>query len=362
MCIILEKTKISLHVFFSITIWMVNIGIAKIPSIISPATLSLSPSREKLAFVTMEENDSELTEIIQIVDVNGADLRQIPVVSGLVDGQLTWSSDNENIAFTIVDNENKTIHIHVAEIKSLKVQEVTTSKSNKDFSPKWLTNSDKIACVRIGSSDTSHNDNQSNKLSTSSNLWMIDINSHQDEQLTTTNDVYPLSWDIVQGRKKGVYLIKKGDITEVWSVDIQTKEEEKIYSLKGWEKGARFISCSPNGRNLLLFWQSSDVVKGDLWLLNADGSDKKKLSSKRCALMPTWITDSRILTVDKKGNMWELDIEGNKYKRLGWEITNRQPVWDTKTNRVFFVKESKKIWAMDGDGSNPKQIYPAILP
>jgi len=77
--------------------------------------------------------------------------------------------------------------------------------------------------------------------------------------------------------------------------------------------------------------------------------------------MPTWIMENRILTVDEKGGMWDFDIGKNQYKKLGLEVTSRDPVWENKTNKVFFVKKGRTIWAMDEDGSNPQQIYPAIL-
>ncbi len=355
------KNKILKKYFFVLSYYIVTIfiaeqGIAKTLPLISPTNLSLSPSGGKLTFVTIEENDTNMDSRIQIMNIDGSKLQQITVIPGLLQGSLGWSSDSRKIAFSIVNNENKTMHIHTVDVQSLKDKEVTTS-DNKDLTAKWSPDGNKICFVRIAE----RKNNLPKELSSLSNLWLVNIDSNQEEQLTTINKVYPLSWDWGQDGKKGFYLVTKGDLTELWSVNIQSRKEGKIYSLKGWEYGARFISCSPNGENILFFWQSSDLVKGNLWLLKADGSDKKKLSSKRCALMPTWISDNRILTVDDKGGMWNYDIEKNRHKRLGLEATNRPPVWGTKTNKVFFVKEGRTIWAMDEDGSNPRQIYPEML-
>lgn len=336
-------------------------GIAKARLIISHTPLSLSPSGEKLAFVTVEKDDSEWIERMQIMNIDGSNLQQITVTPGSVEDSLAWSSDSKKIAFSIVDNETKTMHVHIVDVQSLKDKEVTTANTS-DFAPKWSSDGTKICFVRIKKDiRLGPKNNLPKEPSCLSNLWWLNIDSNQEKQLTTTNNIYPLSWCWSQDGKRCFYLVTKGNLTEVRSVDIQTMKEEEVYSLKGWQHGARFISCSPNGGNILFFWQI-DIVKGNLWLLKADGSDKKKLSSKRCALMPTWITGNRILTVDKKGRMWDFAIEKNQYQRLGLEVTNRHPVGGGKTNKVFFVKEGRTIWAMDEDGSNPQQIYPAILP
>lgn len=342
------------------TIFIAKGGFPKAPLLISPTPLSLSPSGEKLAFVTMEETDPKLTGTIQIMNTDGSNLQQITVSPGVIEGSLAWSSDSKKIALSVVNNETKTIHIHTVDVQSLKDKEVTTS-DDKDLTAKWSPDGNKICFVRIKHIHLRRKNNLPKELSYQSNLWLANIDSNQEEQLTIINNVDPLSWDWGQDGKRVFFLVTEENLTEVWSVDIQTRKEEKVYSLKGWEHGACFISCSPNGGNLLFFWQSSDIVKGNLWLLKADGPDKKKLSSKRCALMPTWITDNRILTVDEKGGMWDFDIEKNQYKRLGLEVTSRHPVWGTKANKVFFVKVGRTIWAMDEDGSNPQQIYPAIL-
>lgn len=270
----------------------------------------------------------------------------------------TWSFNSKKVAFSIIDNNTRTIHIHIVDVQSLKDKEVTTGNSG-DFTAKWSSDGNKIGFVRMKNIHSKGKKNLK-KLPSRSNLWLVDIDNNQEKQLTTTNNVYPLGWDWGHNDEKCFYLVRKGGLIEVWSIDIQARKEEKLYSLKGWESGARFISCSPNGENILLFWQSS-LVKGDLWLLKADGSDKTKLSSKKCALMPTWITDNRILTVDKKGGMWDFDIEKNQYKRLGLEVTSREPAWGAKTNKIFFIKEGRTIWTMNGNGSNPQQIYPEIL-
>ncbi|MCD6380654.1 PD40 domain-containing protein [bacterium] len=328
--------------------------------LISPTPLSLSPSGEKLAFVTTEKNDSELTDRIQIMNTDGSNLQQITITHGMVNGSLAWSSDSKKIVFSVVDNEAKAIHVRIVDVQSLKDKEMTTC-NNLDFTPRWSPDGNEIYFVRVKKDiHLRHKNNLLKEPSYPINLWRVNIDSNQEEQLTTTNDIYPLSWDWKQDGKRCFYLVTKGKFTEVRSVDIQATKEEKVYTLKGWGHGARFISCSPNEGNILFFRQT-DLVKTDLWLLKADGSDKKKLSSKRCVLMPTWITDNQILTVDEKGGMWNFDIEKNQYKRLGLEVTSRHPVWGTKANKVFFVKGNGTIWAMDEDGSNPQRIYPAIL-
>ncbi|MCK5173592.1 MAG: hypothetical protein KAR47_09380 [Planctomycetes bacterium] len=328
--------------------------------LIAPTILSPSPSGEKLAFEMWERTDSTFTARIQIMNMDGSNLQQITETPGFLNGPLAWSSDSKKIAFGVVNNETKTMHIHTVDVQSFEDKEVTTS-DHKDSTAKWLPDGNKICFVRMMKNIHSTRKNDLPKeLFVLSNLWLANIDSNQEEQLTTINEVYPLSWDWGQEGKRVFFLVRRGNLTEVWSVDIQTRKEEKLYSLKGWEKGARFLSCSPNGGNLLFFWQSSDLVEGNLWLLKADGSDEKELSSKRCALMPTWITDNRILTIDEKGGMWDFDIERDQYKRLGSEVTSRPPVWGTKTNKVFFVK-GRTIWAMEADGSNQRRIYPEIL-
>ena len=119
-----------------ITISIAKDGIIKARLIISHTPLSLSPSGEKLAFVTMEKNDADLTEIMQIMNIDGSNLQQITVTPRSVEDSLAWSSDSKKIAFSIVDNETKTMHVHIVDVQSLKDKEVTTANTS-DFAPKW---------------------------------------------------------------------------------------------------------------------------------------------------------------------------------------------------------------------------------
>jgi len=261
----IHKRYLIIILFFVVivvtTIFIAKEGFPKDLLIISPTPLSLSPSREKLAFVTVEKTDPKLTGTIKIVNTDGSNLQQITVTAGFIEGSLAWSSDNKKIAFSVINNETKTIHIHTVDVQSLMDKEVTTN-DNKDLSAKWSPDGNRICFVRI--KDLRHKNNLPKDLSYQTNLWLANIDSSQEEQLTTINNVYPLSWDWGRDGKRVFFLVTEGNLTEVWSVNIQTRKEEKVYSLKGWEDGACFISCSPNGGNILFFWQSLDIVKGNL--------------------------------------------------------------------------------------------------
>ena len=261
----IHKRYLIIILFFVVivvtTIFIAKEGFPKDLLIISPTPLSLSPSREKLAFVTVEKTDPKLTGTIQIMNTDGSNLQQITVTAGFIEGSLAWSSDNKKIAFSVINNETKTIHIHTVDVQSLMDKEVTTN-DNKDLSAKWSPDGNRICFVRI--KDLRHKNNLPKDLSYQTNLWLANIDSSQEEQLTTINNVYPLSWDWGRDGKRVFFLVTEGNLTEVWSVNIQTRKEEKVYSLKGWEDGACFISCSPNGGNILFFWQSLDIVKGNL--------------------------------------------------------------------------------------------------
>jgi len=359
MYITFEKSQVYLLTSFMVMCFISAYGITDTHSLLSPVPLSLSPSQEKLAFVTIVKIDDRIAETINIINVDGSNLQQIPVASGLVDGCLSWSFDSNRIAFSIVDNKAKTVAITAVDVQTLIKKEITTGKG--DFSPKWSPNNLNIIyfikMTQAGPTDKNELTNQSSV----SNLWLVDVNNTQETQLTTINNVYALSWDITEDGKRCYYLATKGDTTEIWTTNLQTMHTQKLYNLKG--KGARFISCSSSGEDILFFWQDLlqffwlDLLQGDLWLLKADGSDKKKLSNKHCALMPIWMADRQIVTVDEKGSIWQLNISDNQYKKLASKVTGRQPTWDPKQQRLFFVKKSKEIWLMDRDGSNSRQIY-----
>ena len=125
-----------------------------------------------------------------------------------------------------------------------------------------------------------------------------------------------------------------------------------------------FPDWSPNGKNIA-YDCTTDPPGYGIWIMNADGTDKKSLGLGR---NPDWSpSGSKFVYEGGPGptkaasQIWVADTNGANTSQLTFQaITNRCPAWSPDGSKIAFSssveEQGPRIWIMDADGGNLKKI------
>jgi serine/threonine protein kinase len=121
------------------------------------------------------------------------------------------------------------------------------------------------------------------------------------------------------------------------------------------------LCWTPEGR---IVFMSEESGNADIWSMNADGSDRRQLTTdphydKGPAVSP----DGRYIVFmsNRAGaeNIWRMDIDGGNQTRLTSKLIERAPFFSADGRWVLFASwESGKgtIWKIPFDGGQPEQV------
>jgi TolB protein len=137
-----------------------------------------------------------------------------------------------------------------------------------------------------------------------------------------------------------------------------------------WDTGPRL---SPNGRQIA-FYRVNDAQTFDdldIYVMDVDGSDVRRLTTHGTAANPTWSASGRQIAFESEQNppgydIWVIDADGTD----AVDITNSDwhdfgPVWSPNGRQIAFMSDRDHtndewdIYVMDADGSNARRLTTA---
>ena len=96
-------------------------------------------------------------------------------------------------------------------------------------------------------------------------------------------------------------------------------------------------------------------IDGGLYVVNADGSGKQKLTPARYST-PAWSPDGRKIAFGAGSNVWVMNADGSEPLNLTPQPgTDSDPVWSPDGRRIAFVRDND-IWLMNADGSGQRRL------
>jgi TolB protein len=149
-----------------------------------------------------------------------------------------------------------------------------------------------------------------------------------------------------------------GDRVAVVSVRGQSRPPDMVALLCGKSAAPRYVepatarapSWSPDGRRIV-FLSRRDGDK-ELYIVSADGSGQRRLTSDARFVAPVWSPDGRQIAFEGgpqgPSGVYVVNADGSGQRRLARE--GRAPAWSPDGRTIAFVS-SAKIYLMNADGS-----------
>ena len=117
---------------------------------------------------------------------------------------------------------------------------------------------------------------------------------------------------------------------------------------------------------------------GDVWIMNADGSDPVNLTQGRDCASPAWSPDGTQIAYIASGEIWLIDADGSNPQQVTDDAVDKARLWWSEDGRsIYYVAvvalPIREEWdgpdafvtALDGSGSSSadwREVYSRFLP
>ena len=325
------------------------------PTPLDVQTPAWSPDGRKLAFVSRRDGNSE----IYVINADGSEqenLTQHPAR----DSHPSWSPDGRRIVFVSRRDGNSEIYVMNADGSELR--NVTRAPSN-DLAPAWSPDGRAIAFVRQIFQKCVPNSNGTPCNPYEPYLYVVNGDGSGLRRLTTQPGyVFKHSWS-ADGKTIGYgrYLVQADGSG-------QTELPLNVPSNGAWSPDGKriafaLIDTSPGNR--------TDEDHG-LWVVNADGSNRRQVVRHAVGSNPVWSPDGRRIAfrrlnwppVPSAGNsdlyvadIYVVNADGSGLRRLTRHAENvpRSFAWSPDGRTIAFL-HNREVYIVKADGSGERRL------
>jgi Tol biopolymer transport system component/DNA-binding winged helix-turn-helix (wHTH) protein len=315
--------------------------------------ISFAPDKKHFAFVRNDLSRKEAHLIIANLDnANQQHLAVHSGVSWMTDGAPAWSPDGKIIirpsrseTSNLGDTKTYLVEVHVADGKQ---KIFNTHQWDAIQAIEWLADGKSlIVAARDNASLLAYQ------------LWQIDYPGG--EARVITKDLHSYSSASVAADMKSLVTILHRRIANLWiAPGDRAREAVQILSGNskdlGWMLGVEWLR---DGR---IIYGSTASGKEDVWLMNADGSNQKQLTTTAGAnFEPTVSADGRTMvfvskTADAAPHLWKMNLENGDCTQLTNGVTELRPHISPDGRWVVYMsidKDSPSLWktSIDGGGA-----------
>ena len=192
------------------------------------------------------------------------------------------------------------------------------------------------------------------KSSNSLQIWRLPYPECEAKRVTNdTNSYEELSLAL---NPPTLVTMQTDGLANIWLVP-RTGAPRRITS--GRTEGFDGLAVADDGR---VFYASTENQQPDLWSMNVDGTDIKRLTHDGC-LFPSVSRDGRFVTfVSAEGgihHIWRIDADGNNRKQLTFGDGESYPYIAPEGDSIVYTPQGRDrntLWRISIDGGPPQQL------
>lgn len=314
--------------------------------------VEISPDNSKIAFVRSYDKEKENRLIVVNVDGTNEDIiTKRGRDEGFI-GLFCWSPDGKSLAILASDRQSDGTQIPILREFSLEEKkEITIWKvpdKLRNFSGGLIWQPDKKEFLMT----------IAERQSPFFQIWQISYPDGKAQQITKDFNIYQKLRMTADG--KTLMTIQQDNFANIWMVPVKDPaESEKITTGKVEGVGVRW---TPDGK---IIYQSAISGNLDIWMSDANGSNKKQLTSDANYDFGPCITfdGKKVAFVSNRSennwNLWTMNLDGSNQK----QILKTGSQWDISCSKIensiyfFGVSEEKQgVWKISLDSGELKFI------
>ncbi len=310
--------------------------------------VAFSPDGKQLAFI---RNDNAATGEDQLIIANadGSNEKKLTARKGdtfFPASGVSWSPDGKLIASPAGAYAGG-FHLTVVtvDVQSGAQQEITNKKFSDIGRVSWL--SDGTAVV-VNGMEAGANQEQ---------IWLVPYPQGEARQLT--HDLNHYGGTSLTADSSSLVTVQFDATYNVWIAPINDLMHGKQITF-GKVEGDRALTWTPDGR---VIYSSQANGNPDLWIMNADGTNQKQLTSDAAAEDEVQVTpDGRYIFFNsfrgKLPSVWRMDIDGNNVKQITDQEDYLADIMPDSKSILFTSWRTTKLslWRVSVDGGQPVQL------
>lgn len=322
--------------------------------------ISFAPDKKQFAFVRNDLSRKESHLVIANLDnANQQQLAVHPSVHWMTDAAPAWSPDGE-----IIIRQARGETSDQANMKTYLVEVQVADGEQKIFNTRqweavqaieWLADGTSlIVAARDNASLLAHQ------------LWQIDYPGGEARPITKDSNSY--SSVGVTADMRSLVTILHRRIANLWiAPGDRAREAVQILSGNskdlGWMLGVEWL------RDGKIIYGSTASGKEDVWLMNADGSDQKQVTTVAGAnFEPSVSADGRTMVFVSKApdaapHLWKMNLGNGESAQLTYGVSELRPDISPDGRWVVYMsidKSSPTLWKASIDGGAPVQLSDKI--
>ena len=199
-----------------------------------------------------------------------------------------------------------------------------------------------------------------------SQVWLISYPAGEPRRITNDLNGYRAIGMTADGKK--FTTIQSSGLVNIWVApegDAKRAVKLPTGNVGFFGSSGNSVVWTPDGR---LVFVSNESGSLDIWIMDADGRNRKQLTSSLGQnISPQVSPDGRyiVFTSNRDGhrNLWRMDITGNNQKRLSGGIADALPAVSVDSKWIFYcslVEGIPTLWKMPIDGGAPVQLTRSV--
>jgi TolB protein len=155
-----------------------------------------------------------------------------------------------------------------------------------------------------------------------------------------------------------------GQQSDVYVVDVYSGKGRNITNDFASD---RYPSWSPDGQQLAFFSTRSDGLQFDIYIVNPDGSNLRRLTYEEAGY-PSWSPDGSQIVFSSRieGDLYVINVhDGTSRKLIHTPGDDRNPIWSPDGSQIAYISFvhqdgifGDRIFVINADGSNNQMLSP----
>ncbi len=335
-------------------VWIREVASGRDSQIIAPEVnnhlgLIFSPAGDSIYYIRKEAEGSEVLYRI------GAHGGSAEMVLQDVSGPISFSPDAKRFAFVRLGRLKSDASLMVANVDGSGVREVATRHGPRYFSRKgvaWSPDGKSIVCLA-----------GQERFYTAEAFHLVAVRVADGVETEIGSHAWP--WVGAVSWSEGGLLLVAGENTEdlqqIWQISYPRGDVRRITNdLTNYAA----VSITGDGSALVSVQEETPV---DLWLMTPGepaGATRISQGDVRGLDSIGWMPDGRIVYTARAGefrNIWITDAAGRNPQQLTSGSVNKGEIAVTRDGRFILYQSGGKIWRMNADGSDARQLTHGAL-
>jgi serine/threonine protein kinase/Tol biopolymer transport system component len=316
------------------------------------SAVTFSPDGKRFAFLRALPQQGETSLIVVNVDASAEKTlttRKQPdffVYDGLV--RLAWSPDGKTIACAAGSADADGIYFNVVgvQVDDGAVKVLTSKRWGRVSQVAWLANDSDLVVVA-----------QEEEVSYEQ-LWRVSTKSG--EAHPVTNDLNRYNDVSLTSDGKSLVTVQSNRTSNIWiAPEGDARRARQITS--GTADSSLGLAWTPDGR---IVYQSDASGKSEIWIMNADGSDRKQLTRDGYNYRPAVSAAGQFIVFHSfragASNIWRMELDGGNPRQLTHGSRNFFPAISPDGKWVVYSSPDAgdiTLWKVSIDGGDPVQLH-----